>query len=120
MGTSLGISSQPKNPYCISELSLQLLTLVIFKQLVSQMVGTGVPWLRHKYDLWKERNRIHLHGAFDKELKDLETQSSIKSKKVQEIQLIQDSFKLRKERHQPKYPGTFFDYNEMIIQFGYV
>eukprot|EP00300_Choanocystis_sp_HF-7_P022130 c21275_g1_i1.p1 GENE.c21275_g1_i1~~c21275_g1_i1.p1 ORF type:complete len:746 (+),score=195.97 c21275_g1_i1:35-2272(+) len=83
---------------CMQELFLQLATLVIAKQTFSQIVEVGLPFVRQLV-----LNRM----------KGVDPRSVILKKS--KIRRQVDS-----EINSPKFKGTFDEYNEMMIQYGYV
>jgi len=81
---------------CMKDLEMQLMVVFAIKQFGMQLVEVGVPALK-------------AHTALKKEMKELK-------KLGMENAVLRTS---EKEAKLDDYPGTFLDYNEMAIQFGY-
>eukprot|EP00298_Acanthocystis_sp_HF-20_P016455 c21486_g1_i1.p1 GENE.c21486_g1_i1~~c21486_g1_i1.p1 ORF type:complete len:747 (-),score=296.37 c21486_g1_i1:59-2164(-) len=89
---------------CFEELATQLLTLVVFKQFVGQIQELSVPLAKKFAKVFlKKKGKKEEQGNDDDEDGPLEI-----SKRVEAEYFL------------PPYEGTFGDYNEMAIQFGYV
>eukprot|EP00301_Raphidiophrys_heterophryoidea_P003585 c11613_g1_i1.p1 GENE.c11613_g1_i1~~c11613_g1_i1.p1 ORF type:complete len:786 (+),score=190.77 c11613_g1_i1:94-2451(+) len=86
---------------CMDELFTQLATLVIFKQFASNFVEVGFPFLKKQF-------RLRCVRASSADRRDVVVaQSKLR-------QSINDQVSA------PVFEGTFYEYNEMLIQFGYV
>jgi len=94
--------------YCMDELASQLFTLVVLKQIAGQMQETMVPWMKGKLAARKERKAM-LAKAVDKD-----GDGDIDEADLKKAEVWEEEAKLA------PYEGTFADYNEMIIQFGFV
>eukprot|EP00298_Acanthocystis_sp_HF-20_P014252 c20694_g1_i1.p1 GENE.c20694_g1_i1~~c20694_g1_i1.p1 ORF type:complete len:749 (+),score=243.26 c20694_g1_i1:36-2249(+) len=98
----LGLHAGVCQDSCMDELFYQLATLVIAKQFVSNFVEVGIPFLKSKF-------KAHVRGLNMTRVGDGGGGISTG---------IQKS--VMKEHSHPKFLGTFTEYNEMMIQFGYV
>jgi len=85
---------------CMDEVTIQLVTILLTNMFIGQGKEVGVPWLKTKINTWMLKRRIAKGLEADKEPE----------------QLAQWEIEGKKEN----YTGTFDEYCEMVIQFGYV
>jgi len=85
---------------CMDEVTIQLVTILLTNMFIGQAKEVGVPWLKSKIKTWLLKRRI---------AKGLEAEKEPE-------QLAQWEIEGKKEN----YTGTFDEYCEMVIQFGYV
>lgn len=78
---------------CMDELTLQLVTILLTNMFVGQTREVGIPWLIGKIKLTLYKKKLTE--------KDVLPQWESESKK-------------------PMFPGTFDEYSEMVIQYGYI
>jgi len=84
----------------MDEVTIQLVTILLTNMFIGQGKEVGVPWLKTKINTWMLKRRIAKGLEADKEPE----------------QLAQWEIEGKKEN----YTGTFDEYCEMVIQFGYV
>jgi len=82
---------------CVDELTLQLITILATNITIGQAREVAIPWLLGKLQLLFLAKKMHLEVAQKKALPPWE-----------------------KEGKKPLFPGTFDEYSEMIIQYGYI
>lgn len=111
---------------CMKDLFFQLATLVIVKQLLSNLAEVGVPWLKGKLtlllrvrDLAKKElkqasNAIaelaNLEGGDEQE----EEKEKEKGKAIEHMTYFEEQCAL------PSPSPIFYEYNELMIQYGYM
>jgi hypothetical protein len=108
---------------CMTELSFQLTSMLITRMIIGNLVEYAIPALETRFNIWrrlkdaKAEVRRERPNASNNEIKEeLKRRGYIKSN----IDVVE------KQAHQPDYninrhvSGTFTDYSELVIQFGYV
>jgi len=109
--------SDPNEHDCISELSVQLGSIFVTQFTVGNFMELGLPMLKTKIKIYREERAAR--KAHEVEHKNSQQDIEAKPEKDPEWTLQ----KMTPEEEQSKledYSGTFEDYNEMVIQFGYV
>lgn len=86
--------SNKLEPDCMRELEMQMLSLMITKSIIQQILEVGVPFVTNLVS--KRASKSRKQGD-----------STSSSRYIQELKL-------------PSYPSTVRDYAEMVIQFGYL
>jgi len=105
---------------CMEELHIQLASILITKQAIGNFKEIVIPWAMSKYKIKKEEKEIE--EEMEEKAEDAGATEAEAEKKVEEAKK-KGKLKLsriEKEAKLASYGGTFGDFNEMIIQFGYV
>jgi len=82
---------------CMDELTIQLVTILCVNLVVGQSREVAIPWLLGKVNLLLLKRNLK--------------KNSTEPKKIAQWE---------KEAKKPAFPGTFDEYSEMVIQFGYI
>jgi hypothetical protein len=82
---------------CVDELTLQLITILATNITIGQAREVAIPWLVGKLQIYFLAKKMHMEKSEEKLLPPWE-----------------------KEGKKPLFPGTFDEYSEMIIQYGYI
>jgi len=82
---------------CIDELTLQLITILATNITIGQAREVAIPWFMGRIQLFFYAKKMHLEAQQKKALPAYE-----------------------KEAKKPLFPGTFDEYSEMVIQYGYI
>lgn len=80
---------------CMSELQSQLLVLFLIRIIVGNTLEVVVPYLKYRYQLFRERNAVDAKASHN---------------------YIEEQAKLMPYEHNE----AFEDYNEMVIQYGFI
>jgi len=85
---------------CMDELTIQLVTILLVNMFIGQGKEVGIPWLMGKIQLILLKRNLKKASS-----------EQLEEKKIAAWEV--DSKK-------PAFPGTFDEYSEMIIQYGYI
>lgn len=98
--------TQKLEPDCMGELESQLLSLMITKATIQQLVEVGMPLLVSFYRRWRmRRSTLHRNDT------SIDFENSTTGT---------DISRYFRESQMPSYHSTVEDYSEMVIQFGYL
>jgi hypothetical protein len=93
---------------CIEELTIQLGTILAANIFVGQAQEVGLPYLMNKYKAYDDRKRA------------AKKQTSLSKEEQKEFSKKLILSNVEKQSNYEPYEGTFGEYSEMIIQYGYV
>jgi len=84
---------------CMDELTIQLVTILMTNLIVGQSKEVGIPWLKGKIQLLLLKRNL------------MKNNEMVKGDKLPQWEI---------EAKKPPFPGTFDEYCEMVIQYGYI
>lgn len=90
---------------CMDELTIQLVTILMVNMIVGQSREVAIPWMMGKMKIFMLK-RAHKNMSAEEVEKDLTGVTKIPH--------------WEEESKRPPFPGTFDEYSEMVIQYGYI
>jgi len=117
-GYSIGTCNQVS---CMLDLFFQLAVIVIVKQLLSNFAEIGVPWLMGKFTFLRK-----ISEAAKKKKKEMQRQAlagtspAVVDTKELDDEIMERMPFFEEQVTLAKFGGTFYEYNELLIQFGYM
>jgi len=95
-----GIDMHCPNYHCMPVLTMTLGTVFATQIVVQQTLEVAVPWLKYRRKMAVEEKKL--------------------ASKLSQGDKVQKPTRWEMESAMEEYPGVFDDYNEMVVQFGYV
>eukprot|EP00455_Lapot_gusevi_P038989 TRINITY_DN4368_c0_g1_i1.p1 TRINITY_DN4368_c0_g1~~TRINITY_DN4368_c0_g1_i1.p1 ORF type:complete len:875 (+),score=361.69 TRINITY_DN4368_c0_g1_i1:82-2706(+) len=106
---------------CMPELSNQLTSLFLSRMLIGNLTETALPWVMSRFKRYVQKKQV---VAEEKQknpnLSDAEIAQRVEKQLAERASQVETEFEWPKYSDNPNTSGTFEDYNEIALQFGYV